>query len=95
MKIQFTRSGGFAGLIQRANIDIDDLPEAERTELLGLVDRADFFAQPAERHSPHPDAYQYTIAVEDGVRRREIRVDERGAPDSLRPLIAHLSRLAR
>ena len=95
MKIQFTRSGGFAGLIQRADIDIDDLPEAERTELLGLVDRADFFGQPAERRSPHPDAYQYTIAVEDGVRRREIRVDERVAPDSLRPLIAHLSRLAR
>ncbi len=95
MKIRFTRSGGFAGLVQRCDVDLDDLPEPDRAELLGLVERADFFALPAERRSPHPDAFQYTIAVEDGARQREIRVDERGAPENVRPLIAHLTRLAR
>lgn len=95
MKIQFTRSGGFAGIRTQITLDLDDLPTAERKAIRSLVDQANFFDLPAECLSPRPDAFQYRVVIEHGGRRHQVRADERGAPESLRPLLERLMQLAR
>ena len=95
MKIEFVRSGGFAGIRIRLAIDLGELPGPERSALEELVRETGFFEAPCECLSPHPDAFQYDVAIESEGRRHRVRTDDRGAPDSLRPLIERLVQLAR
>ncbi|HEX6447733.1 MAG TPA: protealysin inhibitor emfourin, partial [Streptosporangiales bacterium] len=58
MRIAVTRSGGFAGLVRRAEIDSADHPDVAR--LLDAV-RLDELPEPA----PRPDRFVYEIEIGD------------------------------
>jgi hypothetical protein len=60
VKIAVTRSGGFAGLVQRAAIDTADLPDA--AEWQELADQIDLAALPPPRREP--DRYVYEIDID-------------------------------
>ena len=47
MKISMERSGGFAGMTRSFEVDVDALPEDQRSVVMALVDDANFFALPA------------------------------------------------
>lgn len=95
MKIQFSRSGGFTGIRLKLTLDLGELSPKDRNALEALVRKADFFTLPASCLSLQPDAFQYEIAVEGEGQRHQVQVDDRGAPEALRPLLERLGELAR
>jgi hypothetical protein len=70
MRIEVTRSGGFAGLVRRALVDTDGLDDAEEWHRLAEAALADGAGPPQDR-SPVRDGFRYEIAV-DGSRRVEV-----------------------
>ena len=49
-KIKFERTGGFAGIRLTAEIDMDNLPEDQKREIIDLLDEADF-DELSEKHT--------------------------------------------
>ena len=95
-RITFERSGGFAGIRLTANFDLEQLEKDEAATLQKLLDDADFFHQPKINPSnPRPDEFQYNISVVTETMQNSVQVSENSAPSNLRPLLDHLSRLAR
>ena len=96
MRVQFKVEGGlayFPGLSKPHVLDSDDLPAAQADRLRQLVDAADFFQQPAAaRTLPKgaADYQQYTITVEDGRRRRTIRLTDPIRDADLAALVEYL-----
>lgn len=96
MRIEFQRSGGFAGLRLSAAVDTDRLPADEANELARIVDAAGFFGLPATLKSTQgADQFTYRLTIEAGDRRHTVEVSESAVPDSLRPLIQRLATIAR
>lgn len=62
MKIAITRSGGFAGLVQRSVVDTADLAHAQAAEWSALAERVDLAAVPPSQ--PRPDRYVYEIEID-------------------------------
>ncbi|MCC7445976.1 MAG: hypothetical protein IT324_01105 [Anaerolineae bacterium] len=96
MRIDFERSGGFAGMILRATIDTGDLPEADANDLRQLIEEANFFALPPTITSASgADQFTYRLTVIALVRQHSVEVSDGAAPDTLRPLLNRLTTLAR
>lgn len=95
--IEFIRSGGFIGTTTRAAIQSTELEEAEAEELNLLIDRSGFFeAMVLERSYLNlPDQFHYQITIEHGGKKRKLELVEGSIPDTFRPLINRLVRLAR
>ena|SRR5882762_990603 len=95
MRIEFRRSGGFAGLGVRLDLESAELPAAERKALEALVARARFFELPARSSRPQPDAFQYDLCIEDAGRRNAVCLHDPVEPETLRSLLERLTALAR
>lgn len=97
MHIHFERTGGFAGMVTRATIDTDDLPPEDALALIEQIREVNFFALPPiiSEASGGADQFQYMITVDSDEQQHTVRVGDQSAPDSLRPLLQHLTRLAR
>ncbi|MGH2767239.1 MAG: protealysin inhibitor emfourin [Actinomycetota bacterium] len=96
VKIEFQRSGGFAGTTLATSVDAGDLPQTEAEELGELVERADLPALSERPRRPGgPDRFQYDLAVTLGDRRYQVTVGEAEVPETLRPLLDRLLELAR
>jgi len=63
MRIEVTRSGGFAGMVRRAVVDTAGLPDADEWHRLAEAALADG-AAPAHPASRVRDGFHYTITVE-------------------------------
>src|SRR5262249_5561649 len=96
MRIQFARTGGFAGMPLSVLIDLDTLPAAESQRLRDLIDSAGFFALPAVMTTSVPggDRFQYTLTIETPERRHTVEIHEAAAPPPLRPLLEWLTSAA-
>jgi hypothetical protein len=96
MKIEFSRSGGFAAPAMKQNleIDTDDLPPHEAKELLELVDKADIPSTPRVPISPRPDAFHYRIKIGDGDVSHTATASDADMPESLNPLVDWLTQRA-
>jgi hypothetical protein len=97
MIIRFERTGGFAGLSQRAIIDSEKLAPQEKQSLHHLVEAASFFELPAQISAPGggADRFSYRLHIETQEKSHTIEVSEAAVPEPLQPLIQQLSRLAR
>jgi hypothetical protein len=89
MRIEFERTGGFAGLRAATTVDTDTLPAAEADALRALVSAAGVFELPATLRASAPvrDQFAYKLTVTDGARTHTVRMDESAVPASARPLI--------
>jgi hypothetical protein len=99
MRVQFQISGGigfFPGLAAPRTIEVDALPEVDRTALKGLIEAAEFFSLPHRIAAPRGAAdYQtYQITVEDGGRRHLVAVSDPVANPALQKLIDTLRSIA-
>lgn len=95
MKIYFERSGGFAGLVMQANVDLDDLPADEAENLQKLVDDADLFHLDAPAEMPgYADGFHYSLKVEKDADSRSFAFSEGYIPAELVPLVNELSKRA-
>jgi hypothetical protein len=94
MKIEFSIDGGFAnlpGMKKPVTIDAAQLPPAHCERLRKLVERARFFdAVPAPMASAARDAQCYTIAVEDGARKRTMTMSEPIVDAAMRDLVGEI-----
>lgn len=96
IQIEFRRSGGLAGISLTATTTADQLPDEQAAQLRGLL------AAPAPQQPPGSapgeggaDRFQYQLDLDDGQRHRSFAWDETQVPESVRPLLGALTRLAR
>ncbi|GAB4455627.1 MAG: hypothetical protein Kow0070_04220 [Anaerolineales bacterium] len=96
-KIKFERSGGFANIRLAAEIELDDLPEDQRREILHLLDKLDFDELPEKltARSPVPDEFAYIISVEGGGKEYTVSAGETALPAAMQPLIEILESIAK
>ncbi len=98
MRIQFARSGGFAGMHLAGTIDTSALSPGDAQALQNEVNNAHFFELPAQLtggSGAERDRYQYDITVEDGPRKHTVTMGESAIPNNLQPLVQHLEQLVR
>lgn len=88
-KIKFERTGGFAGIRLAAEIEMDELPEEQRHEILELLDEMDFeeLSDKLTGAVSFPDGFAYAISVESEKREYRIVTDESALPADMQPLI--------
>lgn len=67
MKINYERSGGFAGITKRSEIDTDKLPKGSANEIHDLVSKVDLKSVLKSGTKPSiPDSFQYRLSIEHG-----------------------------
>jgi hypothetical protein len=93
--IIFERTGGFAGITQRAVIDSADLSPEEQQALEALLEQAGFFDLPPRMEGEGVDRFQYLVTIEHGDRKHTVALSEEAMPENLQPLMRRLSLLAR
>jgi hypothetical protein len=82
MRVELQIEGGmayFPGLTKPVVVDSGDLSKVQAAKLQQLIDSAHFFELPAASRSlpkGAADMRRYTIKVEDGRRRRTVRLNE-------------------
>jgi hypothetical protein len=98
MHIEYDRQGGFTGIPLTCHIDTDALPHKIANELLQMIDDSGFFAmQPGEIVAPPagpPDVFFYRLSISDSGQSNTLSFNDISAPDSLRPLLGQLEKLA-
>ena len=95
-RIEWTRSGGFAGLPRTASVASGDLGADEARTYERLLDGLDLDAL-AERPPPRrgADRFQHDLVVERDGHRRAFTVFDGDVPPELRPLLERLGQRPR
>jgi hypothetical protein len=94
MRVELQTDGGiafFPGLNKPVVLNSSDLPKAQADQLQQLIDSTRFFELPAATRSlpkGAADMRGYTITVEDGRRRRTVRLSDPIEDGHLQALIA-------
>jgi hypothetical protein len=94
MRISFTQSGGFTGIIKGCLVDTALLPDAQRQEVERLVSDSgltDTALLAEGRSEEGRDLRQYCLEFHDSSGIRRVACDERCLPDAARPLVAYLA----
>lgn len=98
MRIDFERSGGFAGLRLTYRADADDLAPQLAEELAALVESSGFFDIQQSEVEPAPagppDVFLYRLSLSQGGREKTLSFNDVTAPATLRPLLERLQKLA-
>ncbi|MGH2522981.1 MAG: protealysin inhibitor emfourin [Anaerolineales bacterium] len=97
MRIDFERTGGFAGMRVSLTVNTESLPPEEARALREMVEAARFFdlLTTIPSTAPGADQFQYKLLVEDEGRQHTIEVGEASAPPTLQPLLRRLTVMAR
>ena len=94
MRIQFERSGGFAGVTRKASVDTSRLPPAEKAALEALANAVAFDQIPPPKPGPSADRFQYRLTISDGDRRKTASFADGQVTPQMRPLLDRLLELA-
>jgi hypothetical protein len=97
MRINFERTGGFAGMGMGSSFELDDLPVNIADNLRTLIEQVKFFELPNKLADDKnaPDQFTYTITVQSEERQHTIVTGDSSAPKDIRPLIEALNQLVR
>jgi hypothetical protein len=97
MRIEFERSGGFAGLRLSGRVDTSELPAEQACPLEELVAAAQFWDLPGEIQGDRREAdrFEYVVTVVAEDRRHTVQVGESAMSEEMRALIDAVTRLAR
>jgi hypothetical protein len=96
MKINFERSGGFAGMLTTVSVDTSSLPSEQAAQIQNMVEDANFFnlssAPPPPKRGP-ADYFKYkiTLEAEDG-RKHTVECTDIAMQPSIKPLIDFLGK---
>jgi len=96
-RVQFERTGGFAGIRFAADFKPDDLPNEQSKELFDLLDDLDFDDLPEQLlgEGAVPDGFNYTVTVETSKWKHTVITGESSAPEKMQELLQLLNRIAR
>lgn len=92
VRIDFARTGGFAGLTLRTSLDTDELPPEEAAEIERLAEAA-MTAKGSERGGV--DRFQYEFEIEGAGEKRRLTIGEGDLTPELRTLVERLVDRAR
>lgn len=97
LKINFKRSGGFAGVELTTCVDLDELSEDESKDVRAMVERLDLDRMPQDPGSGPgvPDRFVYELKIEHGERTVDVCVGEAELPEDLKPLVRDLEKRAK
>src|SRR5512139_2550561 len=89
MRIEYERTGGFAGIRLAATIDTATLPADQARALQSMIEAAHFFDIAAGIPLPvrGADQFNYHVTIEDGGRRHTVDVGEAAASPELQALL--------
>ena len=96
-RVRLERSGGFAGVTLRTDVDSDDLDEEERQTFTDLLAGADTESLPSQS-APRPgqaDRFQYDLSIDVAGRHYDFSYGEDSMPAQLRPLVDRMVEMAR
>ena len=94
MRIQFERTGGFAGMKLVGAFDSESLSAAEARQLSKMIESAqllDWPEQDGAKLTQGADQFQYKISIEIQSRQRTIMVNDGNAPEAVLPLLDWLT----
>ncbi|MBD2344093.1 protealysin inhibitor emfourin [Anabaena subtropica] len=93
MRVFLERTGGFAGISKRINVDTNKLPQQEAEKLCQLVAAADLFQLPQQIISSYGqrDRFQYQMTIEDNGQQHTVIVSEAALSSNLKTLIEWLN----
>ena len=95
-RIQFERTGGFAGIRFAADFKPDDLPNEQSKELFDLLDDLDFDELPEKMLDDNvPDGFTYSITVKSEKKSHTVVTGDGSAPEKMQDLLQLLNRIAR
>jgi hypothetical protein len=95
-RIQFERTGGFAGIRFAADFKPDDLPKEQSKQLFDLLDDIDFDELPAKLIKDNvPDGFTYSITVKTTKKTHTVVTGDASAPEKMQELLQLLNRIAR
>lgn len=95
MRLTFTQSGGFVGVVKACTVDTATLAAAERREVEALV-AASGLVTPVELLSAAGrDRRQYDVTIDSGSGPLRVVYDDASLPPSARPLVSFLAARAR
>lgn len=86
MIVRHERSGGFAGISVKAEIDSETLSEKEANELKKLIGSAFPSGQSFAKAATMPDQFNYSFAIEDGKKTKSFAVNDENITDEIRAL---------
>jgi len=90
MRILFTQSGGFAGLVRGCRIDTASLPPDERRSVEALVDASGITGDRTAHSESARDLRHYEIRIERPGETARLCCDDDCIPDAARQLLAEL-----
>jgi hypothetical protein len=99
MQIDFASSGGFANIELAYREDSDTLPKDQAQELEQLVESSGVFELQRDDFNTsaaigRADVISYRLSLSDRDRQTTLWMNDVTAPASVRPLLAHLRKLA-
>ena len=96
-RIQFERTGGFAGIRFAADFELDDLPKEQAHQILELLDEMDFNELPEKILGSQPvaDGFSYSITVVTEKRQQTVTTSDTSAPKKMEPLLEILTQIAK
>ena len=100
LKIEFQRSGGFAGMVLSSSVDTGGVSAVEAHEFEELVGKVDIeaiasAAQAATGPQRGADRFQYDLKIETAEAQHRLTISEAQVSAELRPLLDKLEALAR
>lgn len=96
LKIDFKRSGGFAGVELTTRVDVDELTEDESKDVRAMVERLDLDRMQDSSSGPGvPDRFVYELKIEHGERTVDVCIGEAELPEDLKPLVRDLEKRAK
>ena len=95
LRIEFQRSGGFAGLTMRTEVDTSELPPEDAEVFERLVKSLEASAVGDSPSPGKPDRFQYELTVKRGKESRRFQLAEQDLTPEARELVSLLVERAR
>lgn len=95
LRVVFTQSGGFAGIVRGCTLDGAGMEPAEREELARLVAESGLDAPLEALSAASRDRKQYALEITRGDALVNVVCDDASLPGAARPLVAFLAARAR
>jgi len=94
--ISYKRTGGIMGQEMAVDFNLDEMPDDISQRLHNLILESNFFKTPVQNTSMStPDEFEYTVTIDAGNSMHTVRTTDTSMPESLRPLIEDLTKLAK
>ena len=95
MKVEFTQSGGFAGLMRHCTLDTATMSPDEAAALESLVRQAKLSSSREHLSSSGRDLEEYQIAIDDGAKTVTVVHDQSTLTADGKALVGYLKKCAR